>query len=63
MEKHKRFLVFGFDYYYPEGGLSDVLATYDTIEECKKLTRKKEFKHYQVYDRAEGVVVFTKNKL
>jgi len=57
MEKHKRYLVFGFDFYYPQGGIWDVLATYDTLEECKRLTRKKICENYQVYDRIEGVEV------
>lgn len=29
----KRFLYFAYDGYYPSGGLSDVLAEFDTLEE------------------------------
>jgi len=30
----KRFLVFGYDIYYPAGGLDDLRGAYDTLEEA-----------------------------
>jgi hypothetical protein len=31
----KRYYVFAYDTYYPAGGLSDLIDTFDTLEEAK----------------------------
>lgn len=54
---HKRFLLFSYDSYYPEGGMGDLFGTYDTpkeaieaidtIDTCNDYT--------EIYDRIEGI--------
>jgi hypothetical protein len=58
---HKRFLLFSYGTYYPEGGMEDLFGTYDTAKEaveaietivvCNDST--------EIYDRIEGMS-FTK---
>lgn len=56
----KRFLLFGFDGYYPSGGFNDLIDSYDTIDQVIiELNSEKpggEYKccYYQCYDRVEG---------
>ena len=35
----KRFMLFGYDNYYPGGGVDDLMATFSTIEEAKAFYR------------------------
>lgn len=55
-------MLFGFDYYYPSGGLNDLIGSYDTVEQAfaeinipKDAPYKHE--HYQIYDIVEGVQI------
>lgn len=48
----KRYLVFGFDEFYPAGGLYDLLATCDTVEEARAYLGRNDFT--QVVDSTTG---------
>jgi hypothetical protein len=56
--KDKRFLVFGFDPYYPTGGMRDLEFSFDTLQEASANLDKVEYQHIQIYDRIEGVIVY-----
>ena len=55
---YKRYIVFGYNQYYPMGGLTDMIATFDTESELKEfLLAVPEDKHsddYEVLDCLEG---------
>lgn len=64
--KYKRFLIFGYDRYYPSGGLEDVINEFDTVEEVKEMfiLNNKEIKHierdcdfYEILDLQEGLEI------
>lgn len=57
MEKDKRYLVFTYDTYYPGGGMSDMEASFDTIQEAVEFFNKRKYDHGEIYDRIEGVEV------
>ena len=58
----KRYLIFGFDWYYPAGGMNDLVAMFDTLEEViGYLTTGRvegvyryRFDHYEVFDTTTG---------
>lgn len=60
----KRFLVFGFDNYYPSGGIGDLQGEFDTLEEAIALTEVKnryrpetyEWENYELVDTQENTV-------
>ena len=56
----KRFLVFTFDQYYPNGGWEDFQESFETLEAAKNfLINKSNFDFYQVVDLEEnGNIVF-----
>lgn len=58
----KQFYVFSFPDYYPSGGLADVCATYDSLEDAKKAITD-ESTHISssncyVWDKVSGEIVF-----
>jgi hypothetical protein len=55
--KDKRFLVFGFNSYYPSGGMEDRATSFDTIEEAYDYASKSKYEHLSFYDREEGTEV------
>jgi hypothetical protein len=56
---YKKYMVFGFNAYYPDGGLDDVLNSFDDESEAIKCAEKAEFRTVQVFDRVEGNVIFS----
>lgn len=50
----KRYLLFGYVDYYPSGGLNDLIASYDTIEEAVKVAKEEQQEYYEIYDRIAG---------
>jgi hypothetical protein len=54
---HKRFLLFIYSDYYPEGGIDDLEGTFDkaieAVEAIGKITRH--FDNAVIYDRVEGL--------
>ncbi len=50
-----RFLVFGYDGFYPKGGMDDCIGKSNTFEGAEKLVRKHKeeervFDYYDIYD-------------
>lgn len=42
----KRYLIFAGRHYYPSGGIDDLIADCDTIEDCKKAWNDKIMEYY-----------------
>jgi hypothetical protein len=60
----KRFMVFELVQYYPSGGISDCMESYDTLEEAKRIVVGKNLDNrlrsmYEIFDRIEGVMVLS----
>lgn len=64
-EPHKRYLVFMYDRYYPDGGLSEVKTSFEKLDEAREYAQKKEhddgdgfgvgiYDYSQIYDRTDG---------
>lgn len=58
----KRYMVFAFNHYYPCGGMSDFIESYDTWKNAKdSIRRLKEAKIkkdvYEIYDTKHGNLV------
>lgn len=50
----KRFLLFEFDDYYPQGGMEDFTGEYDTQEEAlRSRAEKKRGDNFHIYDTVE----------
>lgn len=56
--EHKRYLVFGFDGFYPAGGLDDIQCTFDLLEEAIVYAQKRNDRNTCIYDRIGGIVVW-----
>lgn len=58
----KRYVVFGYDDYYPGGGWGDLQGSFDTLEEAKKLLeldkpvgeRRLHFDNWRIIDLQTG---------
>ncbi len=51
----KRFWLFAWFVYYPEGGMNDFLCSYDTVEEAKAdVSRYDMFDHAEITDSNTG---------
>lgn len=63
----KQFIVFGFDHYYPSGGLDDICGDFDTIEEAKQCADDKKLcscgGEAYVIDRDSWKEVYTRGDL
>ena len=46
----KRYLVFGYDAYYPMGGWNDFIGVYETLEEAKENTKNTNDNKCDFYD-------------
>lgn len=55
MKKHKRYLLFGYDTYYPLGGMNDLIDSFDTIEEAIDAIKNDNSDCHEIYDRIEGI--------
>ena len=56
MKTVKRFVVFGYDDYYPEGGWSDMKDAFDTLEEAWEYACGLKTDYREIVDLQEGVV-------
>lgn len=63
----KRYLLFAGHNYYPNGGWSDFVCSFDSIEECQKHFDTDDslypFEWAQIVDVAEEVVVLAKSQM
>jgi len=65
MKADKRYLVFGYESYYPSGSMSDLIESYDLYTDTIAFIYSKkdyELEHYQVYDRILGYELLTVSK-
>lgn len=46
----KRYFIFACDHYYPNGGLGDLIADFDTIEEVDVFQSDTKYDYYEVLD-------------
>lgn len=56
----KRYLVFGYDQYYPCGGWNDLLVESDSMHFCQKFIKdnRSDFDNFQIVDTDLMEVVF-----
>lgn len=47
----KRYIVFDFDHYYPNGGLGDIVGSFDTVEEASEAYLACKGDEFYVLDR------------
>jgi len=47
----KKYVVFYFEGYYSNGGMNDIVASYDTLEEAQKHLSDNKFGSVQIVDR------------
>jgi len=60
INKHKRYLLFAFSEYYPNGGLGDIYDTYDTMEDAVIGIEDACGAYRCIYDRYKGIVIYYK---
>jgi hypothetical protein len=48
----KRYLLFAYDHYYPQGGMDDCIAIFNSFEECMKELKGyySSYDYYQILD-------------
>jgi hypothetical protein len=49
-EPENRFMLFGHERYYPEGGQGDLLGSYATWDECEKAKQASNHELFDVFD-------------
>lgn len=55
----KKYIVFGYDQYYPAGGLGDVVGSFDTLDEAKEYIKNDRCDFNDVIDRDAWEEVYT----
>jgi len=61
----KRYLLFGYDQYYPSGGWTDYKGSFDSIEECKEMIESRNLgymskcDYWDIVDRDTEEVICT----
>lgn len=60
----KRYWLFMFSNYYPQGGMNDFSESFDTVEDCHKKyndeCEKWEYDHYQIFDMGNKQMIYMK---
>lgn len=59
----KKYLLFCYDFYYPTGGMNDLMGSHDSIAECLNDERIKKYSEYQIIDRDTFKVVKANDRL
>jgi len=50
-------MLFSFSEFYPNGGLSDVLNSFDTLQECMNYIENQSLSEFSyIFDRIEGII-------
>lgn len=60
-DKHKRYLVFAYEPYYPSGGLGDVHASYGDADEAVAKAKTLNYWFVEVWDRIDDVWLWQKD--
>lgn len=56
--KYKKYIVFGFYDYYPSGGLGDIMASFDSLEDAKDhIKNATHFDNNEIVDRDTWEVI------
>jgi len=55
--QYKRYMVFIWDQYYPSGGLNQVHASFDDLNEAIEYAAKTEYDYSTIFDRIEGIEI------
>lgn len=53
----KQYLLFAFDDYYPGGGWTDFIGSYETLEEAMNAYKDVRRDYFQVVDLKSGIIV------
>jgi hypothetical protein len=53
----KRFIVFGYDTYYPAGAFNDMIGDFDTLEEAKKCGEEDRSDWHDIFDMASADII------
>lgn len=56
----KKYIIFGYDYCYPIGGMNDIKEEADSIEEGIKLGKRIKYQNIQIVDRDTWEIVWEK---
>lgn len=54
----KKYIVFGYDYYYPSGGLQDIIGQANSLEEAKSICKKRRRDIFEIVDRDTWKIVW-----
>jgi hypothetical protein len=57
IDLQKRYYVFTYNQYYPGGGLEDVEATFDDVEEAIKFAENADDDYVDVFDKQLGAFI------
>lgn len=52
-----RYIVFGYNGYYPEGGLNDIVKEFTSLDEAKSFSYTLNFECVSIYDRISNEIV------
>jgi hypothetical protein len=47
----KKYIIFGYDSYYPSGGLNDIIGQEDTLEAAIKVCKRENYNWMQIVNR------------
>jgi len=53
----KKYILFGYDHYYPAGGLNDIAGSFDTLEEAREAAKKDTSDIKEIVDRDTWEVI------
>ena len=57
--KDKLYMIFGYDYYYPSGGMEDLIATdVKTLERAKEICKQSHRDWYEIVDKKDWSIVW-----
>jgi len=59
IERDKRYLVFSYYAYYPNGGLDDLIDSFDSAQVARDFAKGLGHSYTEVYDRIEGALIYT----
>lgn len=55
--KYNRYLVFGGDRYYPNGGMRDFAGSFETQDVAENYAKSKEFDWWHIWDKEEERII------
>jgi hypothetical protein len=60
MIKYKQFMIFSFTEFYPSGGLSDVMESFDDFADAIAYIKGYSSEYLYIFDRINGEIVYDK---